>query len=52
MPLIVPVLKSRLPQLGTVVLCPLAGFRQISWEPLDCRSNSHPRARNRLASSL
>ena len=39
---IVPVRRSLPPQFGIVVRVPFAGFRQISCEPRDWRSNSQP----------
>ena len=39
---IVPMRRSRPPQLGIVVRVPVAGLRQISCEPRDWRSNSQP----------
>ena len=39
---IVSVWRSLPPQFGIVVRVPFAGFRQISCEPRDWRSNSQP----------
>ena len=48
----VPGFKSLPRWLGIVVLERAAGFRQISWLPLPCLSNSQPNLRSLRVSSL
>lgn len=48
----VPGFKSLPRWFGIVVLERVAGFRQVSWLPLPCLSNSQPNLRSFRVSSL